>query len=391
MKIELLRQQVREAAYHAVNVRRDLHRFPEAGNEEYRTAEIIEAELKELGLYAKRMLPTGIVSTIESGCPEKETGGIGLRADIDGLPVEEGHKLPFSSLIDGYMHACGHDVHTSIILGTARVLIKNRDRLRRDVRLIFQPAEETVGGAEKMIAAGCMKNPIISEIYGLHIMPELTSGQIGIRYGCVHAASDMFRILIKGRASHGASPEMGVDALLTACQIVESLQTVVSRSVAPTEPAVLSIGSFHSGSAGNVVAEEAVLEGIIRSMGPETADLMKRRSGEIVSLISAAAGAEGAVKFTKGYSALINDNASVRRLKEIASGLIGEDNCIIIKNASMRAEDFSCFLEKAGGCYFFLGSGFPNRFNPPIHSGDLYVDEKCVETGILIMSGLCLL
>lgn len=390
MDIELLKQEAAEAAVHAVDVRRELHRFPEPGNLEYHTAKIIENELKRMGLVIKRLLSTGLICTIECGTEEKNEDGIGLRADLDGLPVKEAHKLPFTSSIDGYMHACGHDVHIAVILGTARVLFNNRHRLKRDVRLIFQPAEETTGGAEKMIAAGCLKDPDISEVYGLHIMPELTAGRVGIKYGCVHAASDMFRIQIKGRGSHGASPEMGIDALLTACQLVGNLQSVVSRSINATEPAVLTVGSFHSGTAGNIIADEAMLEGIIRSISPETGDLMRARTEEIAKAVAAGAGAESIVKFAKGYPALINDRDSTDKLRKIAVSLIGQDNCTLLKTASMRTEDFSYYLEKTKGCFFFLGSGFPHRNNPPIHSGNLYVNEKCIETGILIMSGICL-
>ncbi len=400
MDLRILKQQAAEAAVPAISLRRELHRWPEPGNEEYRTVKIIEKELADLGLQVLKPLRTGVICTIKGESRKeasverqghnREEKAIALRADIDGLPIREGLRLPFSSRIDGYMHACGHDVHTAILLGTARVLAKNKSDLNRDVKLIFQPAEETTGGAERMIAAGCLKNPEISSIYGLHIKPELPAGQIGIKYGRVHAASDMFRIDIRGRSSHGASPEKGVDALLAGCQIVNSLQTVVSRSIGATDPAVLTVGTFYSGTAGNVIADEVVMEGTLRSFDPEVANLLKQRTEEIVRFTAQAAGAEGRVTFTKGYPALVNDNTAVDRLARLTRSIFGKENLVQMKQPSTGVEDFSFYLQKAEGAFFFLGSGFPYRENPTIHSDHLYVNEKCIETGIHLMSALCL-
>lgn len=391
--IGILKEEVEKVAHKAVEVRRELHRLPELGNEEFRTVEIIGSQLDKIGLDYKNILPTGIIATItqSSKTLKNKKAPIALRADIDGLPINEKLKLPFSSILDGYMHACGHDVHTAILLGTAMVLTKYKDLLRRDIRLIFQPAEETTGGADRMVAAGCLKNPDIKEIYGLHIMPELPAGRVGIKKGCVHAASDMFEIHVKGKGSHGASPELGIDALLAASQIVNNLQSLVSRSVPPSDPAVLTIGSFRSGKAKNVIADEAFLEGIIRTLDPSIGELIKRRMEEVVEYTSLAAGAEGKIKFEKGYRALVNHTLPTARVERMAEKLLGKENCATLKTASMRVEDFSHYLNSAEGCFFFLGSGFPHRENPTIHSPNLYVNEKCIEVGILLMSSLCLL
>lgn len=400
MDIELLKQQVADAAIHAVELRRELHRWPEPGNQEFRTVKIIEKELNGLGLAVSYPLPTGLLCTIL--CEGSDTSnsrsevagreeGIALRADIDGLPITERLRLPFSSSVDGFMHACGHDVHTAVLLGTARVLANNKHLLNRDVKLLFQPAEETTGGAERMIAAGCLRNPDVGSVYGLHIKPELPAGQVGFQYGHVHAASDMFRIRIKGRRSHGASPEKGVDALLTGCQVVSSLQTVVSRSTGATDPAVLTVGAFHSGTAGNIIADEAILEGTIRSFDPEVSRVLRQRTEDIVKYTALASGGEGQVTFIKGYPALVNEKAATDRLVQIAQELIGSENLIGIKKPSMSVEDFSYYLHSTKGSFFFLGSGFPHRENPPIHSDNLYINEDCIETGILLMSALCFL
>jgi amidohydrolase len=408
MDPEYLKQQVKDAAVRATMLRRELHQWPEPGNEEFRTAGIIERELKDLGLRVERPLPTGLICTIPcgsrtdsiKGVPQNVDDherhgdiavekGIALRADMDGLPIEEKVSLSFSSSRKGYMHACGHDVHIAVLLGVARVIEKNRHMLKKDVKLIFQPAEETTGGAERMIAAGCLENPDISSVFGLHIKPELPAGKIGIKYGRVHAASDMFSIRIKGRGSHGAFPEKGVDALLTGCQVVNCLQTAVSRSVPAFEPAVLTVGTFRSGCAANVIAEEAILEGTIRSFDPEIGCALRRRTEDIVRFTALAAGAEGDVTFTKGYPALINDEQATDYLAQVARDIIGKENVIRLTEPTMSVDDFSYFLQKTKGSFFFLGSGFSDRENPPIHSGNLYVNEKCIETGILILSALC--
>ncbi|MFA5634390.1 MAG: M20 family metallopeptidase [Anaerovoracaceae bacterium] len=400
MELLYLKQQAAEAAIQAVELRRELHRWPEAGNQEFRTVKIIEKELKNLGLTVQYPLPTGLLCTILCKESDRDNSlsveigkekGIALRADIDGLPIKERLRLPFSSSVEGFMHACGHDVHTAILLGTAKVIANNRHLLNQDVKLLFQPAEETTGGAERMIAAGCLRNPDIESVYGLHIKPELLAGQVGFQYGRVHAASDMFRIGIKGRSSHGASPEKGVDALLTGCQVVSSLQTAVSRSTGATDPAVLTVGAFHSGTAGNIISDEANFEGTIRSFDPEVSSVLRQRIEDIVKYTALASGGEGRVTFLKGYPAVINDKTATDRLVQLARELIGSENLIEIKKPSMSVEDFSFYLHKAKGSFFFLGSGFPHRENPPIHSDNLYINEDCIETGILLMSALCFL
>lgn len=398
MDIEYLKRQAADAAARAIELRRELHKWPEPGNEEFRTVDIIKRALEDTGLQVRHLLPTGMVCTIsgdkisEENQNEKAEGmkNIALRADIDGLPIQEKPKLPFSSKISGYMHACGHDVHTAVLLGTAMVLSNNKHLLNRCVKLLFQPAEETMGGAERMIAAGCLRNPEIHSVYGLHIKPELMAGQVGIKYGCVHAASDMFHIYIKGLGSHGASPEEGVDALLTGCNIVNHLQTAISRSIKATDPAVLTVGSFHSGTAGNVIAGEAILEGTVRSLEKNVSDAIRQRMEDIVKHTALAAGAEGRIEFTKGYPELVNDDTANNRIVKLAEDLIGKENLIRINSTSMRVEDFSYYLHNTEGAFFFLGSGFPYRENPPIHSDNLYINEKCIETGILMMSALCL-
>ncbi|MDD4583688.1 MAG: M20 family metallopeptidase, partial [Eubacteriales bacterium] len=263
---EDLKKSVEEITPWAVNLRREFHSWPEVGNQEYCTTERIKRELDAMGISTKQPLNTGVIGLLGSDRDES----IALRTDIDGLPIQERIRLPFSSERQGFMHACGHDVHTAVLLGTAKVLSEHKDKIKGSVKFIFQPAEETTGGAERMIDAGCLKDPKVQSIYGFHVKPEIVAGKIGLKRGRVHASSDMFTIRIQGVASHGAYPDCGVDALVSASQIVANLQVIVSRNISPLDSAVITVGSFHSGTGVNTIADRAILEGTIRSFDPMT-------------------------------------------------------------------------------------------------------------------------
>jgi len=392
---EKLLKEVELAFPRAVEIRHELHRWPETGNEEFETADIIEKELTDLGIAVKRLLNTGIIGVLEGKGDINNTKTssqtvTALRADIDALPVNEQKGLPYSSERQGYMHACGHDVHTAVLLGTARVLCNLKDEINRGVKFIFQPAEETTGGAERMIEAGCLKEPEVGCIYGLHVRPELDSGKIGVKFGRVHASSDIFRITVKGKSSHGANPESGVDALLIACQIVTNIQSIISRSVSPLDSAVITVGSIHSGNAVNIIADRAVLEGTVRTINPATRENLRRHIKDIAELTAMASGAFAAVDFIKGYDALINHEEETETVKNVGADMLGSINVSVIDKPSMGAEDFSYYLQKCRGSFFFLGSGYPGRFNPPIHSDCFEVNEDCIRTGILMLSSLVL-
>ncbi|MGI6728062.1 MAG: M20 metallopeptidase family protein [Anaerovoracaceae bacterium] len=383
----------------AVNLRHDLHRWPEIGNEEYKTTERIKAELNNLGIPTKQLLSTGIIGILkgtkeakegQSDCTQSEKKVIALRADIDALPIREQVRLPFSSERHGFMHACGHDVHTAVLLGVAKVLCEYKSKFNGTIKFIFQPAEETTGGAERMIDAGSLKDPNVDAVYGFHVKPEYTAGKIGIKYGKVHASSDIFRIKINGVASHGACPDCGIDALVVACQIVNAIQTLISRSVSPLDSAVISIGSFHSGNSVNIIADKAVLEGTIRTFDPVTREHLRGRLKDMVELTAKAAGAIAEVEFLRGYDALINHNKEVDQVKNTAFALLGGENVIEMEQPSMGVEDFAYYLQKIPGAFFFLGSGYPYRDNPPIHSDCFHVNEACIHTGILLLAGLSL-
>lgn len=371
----------------AVKMRQELHKWPETGNQEHWTTGRILEELKRAEIHVETPLGTGVVGFIKG---EKSGPVIGLRADIDGLPIHEKILLPYSSARPGFMHACGHDVHTSILLGVAKVLAKKKKYIAGSIKLIFQPAEETEGGAERMIYAGCLKNPAVDRIYGLHVKPELLAGEIGLKRGKVHAASDEFRILVMGVTGHGARPETGIDAIAAASQIVCSLHSIASRSVNPVCPTVISIGSFHGGQAVNIICDTAELKGTIRSFDPAIRENLKHRVREVAEFTAMAYGARTEISFLKGYDALINHDEPLDMVEQTGVALLGQNRVIHMEDPSLGAEDFAYYLNQVPGAFFFLGSGFPFRENQPLHSDQFHVNESCIATGIKMLCGLCL-
>ena len=384
-----LNELVREAEKWAVKLRQDFHRWPELGNEEYQTSERIKTELANMGIDIERMLPTGIVGNLNKKEGKKT---IALRADMDALPIHETVSLAFASKKKGIMHACGHDVHMAVLLGTAMVLNRIKHLINGNVKFIFQPAEETTGGARRMIQRGCLE-PKTDFIIGLHVKPDLPAGTIGIKYGKVHASSDTFRIVIHGKNSHGAYPELGIDSIVAASQVVTGVQSIISRNINPLSPAVITFGSFHGGNAVNLIADSVVLEGTIRSLDPFNRELLNERLKEMVQWTAKAYGAKAEIKIKKGYPMLMNDNLVVETVKNAAICETAIEKVVELKEPTMGVEDFSYFLEKVPGAFFFLGSGFKGRENEGIHSGGFEVDEKCIGVGIQleVMSVLKLL
>lgn len=384
-----LEELVTESEKWAVSVRQDLHQWPELGNEECRTAERIKRELRTLQIEYQEMLSTGVVGTIHKSADKKT---VALRADMDALPIQETVLLPFASRRKGMMHACGHDVHMAVVLGAARVLNEIKDEVNGNVKFIFQPAEETTGGARRMMRRGCL-SPRTDFILGLHVKPDLPAGTIGVKYGKVHASSDTFHITVKGKHSHGAYPEMGIDAIAAASQIICGAQSIVSRNVSPLNPAVITFGSVHGGTAVNLIADTVVMEGTIRALDNFSREFLKNRLKEMAQSIAKAYGARAEVKFKKGYPVLTNDNIVVDAVRNAVICETAIEKVVELKEPTMGVEDFSFYLEKVPGAFFFLGSGFKGRENEGIHSGGFEVDEKCIGIGIqlLVMSVLKLL
>ena len=370
-----------------VDIRRRLHRIPERGFAEVKTQRVIMETLNALGIpYTTER--TWVVGVIKGALPGDV---VALRADMDALPLEEPEGLPFRSEHPGMMHACGHDAHMTMVLGAAKVLMGMRDRLPGTVKLLFQPAEETDGGAEPMVQRGVMENPHVDRVYGLHVQPYLPVGVIETRAGTLNASTDDVELTILGRSSHGAYPESGADAIVCAAQVITSLQTLVSRNVSPLASAVLSLGMISGGTAGNIICDRVTLRGTLRTANGEIRAMMKRRIGEVASGVAAAMGCTAEVRITSGYAALVNDEAEAGRVMRVGARLLGEKNVVRKAAPSMGGEDFSFFCERVPGAFFHLGCVKKEDMPAPLlHSRDFHLDEDCLTVGAMMHVALVL-
>ena len=370
-----------------VDIRRRLHRIPERGFAEVKTQQVIMETLDALGIpYTTER--TWVVGVIEGALPGQV---VALRADMDALPLEEPEGLPFRSEHPGMMHACGHDAHMTMVLGAAKVLMGMRDRLPGTVKLLFQPAEETDGGAEPMVQRGVMENPHVDRVYGLHVQPYLPVGVIETRAGTLNASTDDVELTIHGRSSHGAYPESGADAIVCAAQVITSLQTLVSRNVSPLASAVLSLGMISGGTAGNIICDRVSLRGTLRTANGEIRAMMKRRIAEVASGVAAAMGCTAEVCITSGYAALVNDEAEAGRVMRVGARLLGEKNVVRKAAPSMGGEDFSFFCERVPGAFFHLGCVKKEDMPAPLlHSRDFHLDEDCLTVGAMMHVALVL-
>ncbi|MEZ4505721.1 MAG: amidohydrolase [Thermomicrobiales bacterium] len=337
--------------------RRHLHEHPELGFQEFETAKLVAERLESMGVEDIRTGiavtgVTGLIKGTKTGGPEKV---VLVRADMDALPILEENDVDYRSKIDGKMHACGHDAHTSMLLGVGRLLLDRRDEFSGTVKLLFQPAEEGGGGARVMIEEGVLEDPPVDLVFGQHVAAEIPVGKIELRGGPCMAAADRFDILIKGRGGHGAQPHLTVDPIAVGAQIVTALQTIVAREVDPTKEAVVTVGAFIAGDASNVIPDTATMRGTLRSFDPEVRALLGRRVGEIATGIASAMRAEVEYRYDPGYPATINDPVETEKVREIAAEVVGEEN-VITHDLQMGAEDFSYFLERKPGCFFFTGT-----------------------------------
>jgi amidohydrolase len=366
-----------------IEIRRDLHRHPELGLEEHRTSARVQEILNGLGVdYVNSVAETGVVGTLAGSV---EGPAFALRADLDALPLHEANDVDYRSRIDGMMHACGHDVHTAIQLGVARLLQDLDGVWRGTAKLLFQPAEETDGGARRMIEEGVLDDPPVEAIFGLHVEPKLDVGTIGLHYGQRNAASDNLQIVIHGRSGHGAYPAGTVDAIAAAAQVVTALQTIVSRNLDARESAVLSLGTIQGGVKHNVVADRVELIGTIRTLDPKTRTLVARRVRETAEGVAAALGASAEVNIEPGYEPLINDDSIVDIVRQSARYLVGDEKITILPKPNMGVEDFGEFTQRVPGAFFSLGvrneaAGIVN----PLHHVGFDVDEECMAYGAAV-------
>ena len=340
-----------------VAIRRDIHAHPELAFKETRTADTVARELAAYGLEVHRGLAkTGVVGVLRKGSNRRS---IGLRADMDALPLKEKNDFPHSSRYEGQMHACGHDGHTTLLLGAARYLSENRDDLDFEgtVYFIFQPAEESEGGAEVMVKDGLFEQFPMDAIFGLHNWPGIPVGEMAVMPGPVMAGTCAFEISVRGQGCHAAMPNQGVDTLVVASQLVLALQTVVARNVHPCESAVVSVTQMHGGEAFNIIPDDAVLRGTIRTFKPEIQSLVERAIERLCAGIASAFGANIKACFDLRYPPTVNSVAETDVCRSTAEALLGEDKVRKTELPSMGAEDFSFMLQKKPGCYVWLGNG----------------------------------
>lgn len=370
----------------AISLRHRLHQNPELSEQEFATMAMICEELEKLGIPCERNVAgTGVVGLLRGGAPGPT---VALRADIDALPIlEENPAVPQRSQNPGVMHACGHDVHTAILLGTAKALFTMRHQLRGSVKFLFQPAEETIGGAERMIAAGCLEQPHVDYVLGLHVDPNLTTGQIGVKNGKMYAASDMLDLHIHGSSCHGAHPEKGIDAIMIAAAVLNNVQTVISRNVAATDAAVCTFGTISGGNVRNQVADHVELTGITRTLDPGTRLQLRQRIAAIAEQTASMMGGRAALTVQASYDPLINTDWVVDVVRRTGSALLGTENVVELDAPSMGVEDFSYFAAARPGCFFHLGCS-QSKEAPcaAAHSCHFYADDDCIPVGIAIQT-----
>ncbi|MBT3217383.1 MAG: amidohydrolase [Candidatus Marinimicrobia bacterium] len=369
-KIELIKNEI-------ITTRRDIHKHPELGFQEIRTAGLVAKRLQSLGMDVKTGVgKTGVVGDLKG---KGEGPTIALRADMDALPIQETGEKEYISVNDGVMHACGHDGHVAMLLGAAKVLAEKRDELNGNVRFIFQPAEEGEGGARYMIEDGCLED--VDEIYGIHLWTYQNTGEIGIKPGPILAYADKFTITVKGIGGHGAAPHGSVDAVLVASHLVIALQTIVSRNTDPLKSSVVSIGKINGGYNFNVIADEIVLLGTARAYEEDIQAMIKKRMGDIIDGVAQTFGAKIKFDYQEGYPATINDEVAYEKLLSSAKKIVGEG--ADFPYLSMGGEDFSYYAQKVPGCFFFVGAAPKNQpfQSVPHHCSHFDIDEEALLVG----------
>ncbi len=390
-KTRTLRDDIDEILPGVVADRRDLHQHPELAFQEVRTAGIVADRLRALGVEDVRtgIAQTGVTGLIRGAQGDGKT--VLLRADMDALPILEENEVDYVSQNPGVMHACGHDAHTAMLLGVTRLLLDRRDDFAGTVKVLFQPAEESPpGGAKPMIEAGVLEDPPVDAVFGIHVAQEHPVGEIRLRPGPAMAAADRFTIRIRGKGGHGARPQSTIDPIVIGAHIVTALQTLVSRSVDPTEEAVVTVGVFKAGEAFNVIPDTAELGGTVRTFTPENRDLLEERIGTLARGIAQAMGAEIDYAYTRGYPATVNDSEMTELVREEAAKVVGADH-VVESPLIMGAEDFSYFLEARPGAFWFVGSKNPERGLVWGHHHPKFdLDEAAMAIGMESMASVAL-
>jgi len=378
-----IRLDIRALQPQLVEWRRSLHQRPELGFKEQLTAQFIAQKLQEWGIEHKTgIATTGIVATIASNYPGPV---LAIRADMDALPVQEENDVPYCSQHDGIMHACGHDGHIAIALGTAYYLSQHREDFTGTIKIIFQPAEEGPGGAKPMIEEGVLKNPDVDAIIGLHLWNNLPIGTVGVRTGALMAAVECFRCTILGKGGHGAMPHQTVDSVVVSAQIVNALQTIVARNVDPIESAVVTVGELHAGTAQNVIADTARMKGTVRYFNPKLEGYFGKRIEQVIAGVCQSQGASYELDYWHLYPPVINNAKIAELVRSVASEVVETPAGIVPECQTMGGEDMAFFLQAVPGCYFFLGAANPAKdLAYPHHHPRFNFDETALGMGVEI-------
>lgn len=366
-----------------IEIRRHLHSHPELSGQEYQTAAYVAGVLSSCGLHVQELVgKTGVVGELAGLGEDKRL--LAIRTDMDALPIQERSNLEYASHQPGIMHACGHDVHTTVGLGTAMVLSQLGEPLPGRIRFLFQPAEETAQGANWMIQDGVMEG--VDAIFGVHVFPSIPGGSVGIRYGALTAAADDLEIIIQGESGHGARPHEAIDAIWIASQVITMLQQAISRTQNPLRPVVLTIGQIQGGRAPNVIADQVRLLGTVRSLHPETSAGLPNWIENIVANVCQPYGAKYRLNYRRGVPSVQNDAALTQIVEAAAEEAWGNDRVQILLEPSLGAEDFSLYLDHAPGTMFRLGVGFSDKPNYPLHHPQFHVNEASIITGVVTMA-----
>lgn len=384
-------KKMREAAItddELVAIRRDLHMHPEISGHEYKTMERIAGYLDKWQVpYQKGVADTGVVAHLRG---DRGGGNIALRADIDALPVTEKNTgIPYCSQNKGAMHACGHDVHTTILLGVVKTLVSLGGNFTGSFTFIFQPDEEDTGGAQRMIAAGCLENPHVDNVIGLHVSPDLPVCRIGIKYGKMYASSDMIKLKVYGKSAHGAHPQQGVDAIIITADILNTLQTIVSRSTSPTDSAVLTFGTIHGGEARNQLAEYVECTGIIRTLDQKMRIATRERVKRISLMVAEAMGGRAELEVIESYNPLITDTDVTDVIRGVAVEQLGADGVYMEPSPQLGVEDFAYFAEERPSGFYHLGC-HKHGSDAPLHNSHFDVDEACIGVGVCMQTEIAL-
>lgn len=386
---DYLLQKSREIAPDLIRIRRAIHRYPELGFAENKTADCIYKELNGNGLTIKKGIGGTGVYALLNGSRGGKT--VALRADMDALPIREQTGLDFASQNPGVMHACGHDAHVAVVIGAAHILSSLKSELTGSVKFIFQPCEEKPpGGALAMIESGVLTDPGIDAIFGLHVNPYMPSGDIGYRVGPMMAATDMFTLTVRGKGGHGAAPHQGVDGIVVAAQIINAFQTIPSRLVDPLQPVVVTVGTINGGYASNVLADEVIMTGTVRTLDEGLRQEMAGRLSRLAEGICGAYEATCELDYRYEYPVLNNDENLCRLIGKSAEDLLGPNKVYLIDRPSMGGEDFAFFAQRVPGCYINLGVGKSGQDNYPWHHPRFDLDEGALAVGAAVLSNAVL-